>query len=321
MKPRLKSVVRILGWSAAACGGMSGLVLAADVTLNGTVGNSCMYSSITTDALGDVTVACNTGSGGGTTPTISFSPTSYSVTEGQTASIKVVRSGNTTGTDSVGVSVSGGTASNGIDFTQINPTTVTFAPTETVKNVALTTIDDAVVEGNEMVTFALSSPSSGVSLGSTTASATIVDNDTQIGTCPAFPANRIQAAKWLFNGNPGGTAYYFPDPVGQVATQADQWAQQFTITATAPHIMVSLMTHVNAGGAAGKEVAVSACPGDFNVPNACKRSFGSNQSTNILISSGSPTAYCDLPLGTYFLNIRAIGGAGASTLVSSYKLP
>lgn len=321
MKPRLNSILRILGWGAAVCGGASGLVFAADVTLSGATGNSCTYSSITTDASGNVTVECSTGGGGGTSPTIAFSPTSYSVAEGGTRSVTIVRGGDTSGAASVTVTQTGGSASSGPDYTAFTETTVNFtAGDATPKTVTLTTVDDSDVEGNETVVLSLSN-AVGATLGASTATVTITDNDTSNGSCSGtFPADHIQAAGWYVN-SVAGTTVNLPSPYGNTAKPGEPWAQEFTISSAKPHLRINLGYSTQLGGTAAKEITVSACPGDFssNVPSQCRRTLSNSGATNIYIMDGS--AYCDLPPGKYYLNIRAMTSTPASAFVSATQLP
>ncbi|MBN1671729.1 MAG: lamin tail domain-containing protein [Kiritimatiellae bacterium] len=95
-----------------------------------------------------------------------------------TALIGVELSSSSTNTLTVDYAVSGGTASNGVDFS-LEPGTLTFAPGETVRNVTLTILDDVQEEDNETVAFTLSNPGpAGLIVGNPgTHTCTLADND------------------------------------------------------------------------------------------------------------------------------------------------
>jgi len=113
--------------------------------------------------------------------TFSFSAADYSAPENSgTATITVLRQGTSSGTASVQYSTSAGTATPGVDYTQIPLTTLNFADGQTSATFAVTIIDDVASETNETVNLTLSNPSGGFTLGSQqTALLTIVDNETQ----------------------------------------------------------------------------------------------------------------------------------------------
>ncbi len=71
----------------------------------------------------------------------------------------------------------GGTATSGEDHEAVAGGTLTFAPGETEKTVAVTVTGDDVGEGNETVEIRLSGATGGAALGTATGTGTIVDND------------------------------------------------------------------------------------------------------------------------------------------------
>lgn len=101
-----------------------------------------------------------------------------------TITLTVTRTGNTAGTDSVVVQATGGTGTNGAisasDFVALSQT-VTFAPTETTKTVTFTTVADSTREGDETLTVALGTPSTGASIstaaGASSVTLTITNDD------------------------------------------------------------------------------------------------------------------------------------------------
>ena len=124
---------------------------------------------------------------------IQFSTANYTVNEGGlSATISVIRSGDTTGGASVDYStndVSGtnacglvtGAASARCDYITALGTLV-FAPNETAKTITVLVIDDAYFEGTESLGISLSNPA-GAALGPTNvATISIIDNDSVNGT-------------------------------------------------------------------------------------------------------------------------------------------
>lgn len=115
--------------------------------------------------------------GGVVLPTVAFAAASSSGSEATTSvNLAVSLSAAATSAVTVNYAVSGGTASSGADYSLASGT-LTFAPGETAKNIALAIVNDTLVESNETVQVSLSSPG-GATLGSTTVHTyTIVDND------------------------------------------------------------------------------------------------------------------------------------------------
>ena len=99
--------------------------------------------------------------------------------EGDTLKFVVTLALNSTEARSEAVTVdyatSYGTATSA-DFTEAKGT-LTFAASDTEKTVAVVTTEDAVREGNETFTLALSSPSANATIGTATATGTIFDDD------------------------------------------------------------------------------------------------------------------------------------------------
>jgi hypothetical protein len=151
-----------------------------------------------------------------------FSSPNYAVGEnGGFATITVQRVGGLTGTVSVGVSATAGTATPGQDFTPVQMT-LQFAQGETSKTVTVPVAADPYREGNESVSLQLSSPSSLASLGQVRqATLTIVDqmptpavNATPLvqvtaGKAKYNPATGLYRQRVLIH-NPGGQALWGP---------------------------------------------------------------------------------------------------------------
>ena len=117
---------------------------------------------------------------------VNFSPTSYTFSEGAgTVTLTAVRSNGSDGTASVGYSVTGGSASQGTDFT-VSGNFQWADGEDGADSISMVITDDSSVEGNETVSIELTSPV-GVSLGANdTASVTITDNDAAV---PSTPSN------------------------------------------------------------------------------------------------------------------------------------
>jgi hypothetical protein len=110
-------------------------------------------------------------------PAISFTTASSSGSESVTSvNLGVTLSNASTEAVTVNYAISGGTATNGQDYT-FTTGTLTFAPGETSKNVPLSIIDDTIDEPDETVQISLSSPVNGVLGTNPTHTYTILDND------------------------------------------------------------------------------------------------------------------------------------------------
>jgi hypothetical protein len=111
-----------------------------------------------------------------TAPSFQLSAAAYSALESAGAvSVRVVRTGLTTGTNTVQLDTANGTALDGTDYTALTAQIVTFAAGETQKDVNIPVASRAGIQGNRSFSVALSSPSAGA-LGSP-ASATVTLSD------------------------------------------------------------------------------------------------------------------------------------------------
>ncbi|MGN6544918.1 MAG: Calx-beta domain-containing protein, partial [Aureliella sp.] len=96
----------------------------------------------------------------------------------ESATLVVRRTGGTAGAVQAAITIGSGTATNGLDFASDDPITVSFAAGQESVSIPIAIIDDLLVEKAESVTFVLSDPTGGATLGdklSTTL--TILDND------------------------------------------------------------------------------------------------------------------------------------------------
>ncbi len=109
-------------------------------------------------------------------PRLAFGSAAFSLAEGGSVLVPVVRTGPMTGTLTVDVTGVSGTATVNTDFT-ITPGTLTFGPGITKLNVTVAAPEDAVAEGAEQATLQLANPVN-ASLGTPNAATlTIQDNE------------------------------------------------------------------------------------------------------------------------------------------------
>jgi hypothetical protein len=190
-------------WTAASNSNFINVTSGASGTGNGTVALSVLSNGSGVPRVGTVTIA-------GLTlaitqpelvpevPTIGFAQSGFRFSEGAGRALLVVtRTGDQSGTVSVQYKtvedpaavpcfIANGTAYARCDYaTTID--TVTFAPGEASKEIAIPLVDDGHVEGDETVQVTLSQPTGVAVLGTaSTATLTIADNDTSGQPNPIF---------------------------------------------------------------------------------------------------------------------------------------
>ena len=151
------------------------------------------------------------GAGGGA-GSLQFSAATFTVAEnvtGGNATITITRTGGSAGAVGVTFTTSNGTATAPGDYTAVTQT-VTFANGDTAnKTVPIPIVNDTLVEPNETINLALTSPTGGATLGSpNTAVLTITDNDggTTLSASPTTvaPGGTITAT-WSGIANPSTT--------------------------------------------------------------------------------------------------------------------
>ncbi len=166
-------------------------------TTAGTFGFHCeAHGAAGSGMFGTVTVQ-----GGGNTPhpgTLGFSLASYAVNEGAgSATIAVQRLGGADGAVGVHYAATAGSATAGQDFTAVSGTLSWADQDAAAKTFTVPVVNDTVVEPNETVLLALSSPAGGAALDASHSSATLTiqDNDTGGGGGPvAAPSNLTATA-------------------------------------------------------------------------------------------------------------------------------
>ena len=103
---------------------------------------------------------------------LAFGSSAFSVTEGATATITVVRAAGVKGTVTVNYATSGGSATAGSDYTTSSGTLSWADGEQGSKSFSVRTLTDSATEGTETVTLTLSATSGGASIG-TPATATL----------------------------------------------------------------------------------------------------------------------------------------------------
>ena len=112
-----------------------------------------------------------------TIPAVAFASAASSGAESTTpANLEVTLSAASELTVTVAYAVTGGTATGGVDYTLLGTGTLTFVPGDTSETVAITIVDDALDEADEIIEVTLSNPSN-ATLGGAVHTYTILDND------------------------------------------------------------------------------------------------------------------------------------------------
>ena len=107
---------------------------------------------------------------------VQFDPTSYAVTEGETATVTVALNVTSTETVMVDYATADGTAVSPTDYTAVSGT-LSFAPGQLTQSFTVTTIDNTMDDGNRTVQLLLSNPMSATLGAADTAELVIQDNE------------------------------------------------------------------------------------------------------------------------------------------------
>lgn len=137
-------------------------------------------------------------------PTVQFNASNYDISEGGVSVVvTVTRSGDTTIASTVDFASTNGTASQLRDY-EVASGTVTFDVGQTSRTFRVLIVDDVYAESSETVNLTLSNPT-GATLGTqTTATVTILDNDSSGSTSPVsrqFVSNLVGAEEVPPTGN------------------------------------------------------------------------------------------------------------------------
>ena len=218
-------------------------------------------------------------------PFVGFAASTGSIVEaGGAALLSVSLSTPATTNVSVDYAVSGGTATPGADFT-LNSGTLSFAPGELVKTIALTVLDDSTIEAAETVLVSLSN-ATGANMGSQSLhTLSISDDDLPVVSIVANDPNAAEAGL-----DPG----------------------QFTVTRTGPTTSALTVTLNRSGSAiSGTDYAAIASPLSLVIPigqssATLSVTLSSNDSTN----EGPETVIETIaPSGNY-----SVGTPGSATV-------
>ena len=121
--------------------------------------------------------------------------TQFAFEGGQSALVKVIRTGDISGTTSISYASADGTATAGSDYTAVSGT-LNFAPGELSKIITVPIINDNLFEaGNETFTINLSAPTAGAFLTGPTTTVTIDDSDFRPSVSVASSTLRLRRGR------------------------------------------------------------------------------------------------------------------------------
>lgn len=139
-------------------------------------GNETLTATLSANSAGTIGTANGTGTINEDDTAPSFAVAASSATEGGTITFTVTKAGATALAHAVNYASSSGTATQGTDFTGATGT-LNFASGDTTRTFTVNTTQDSSVEGNETLTVTLSGPTAGATIGTATATGTIIDDD------------------------------------------------------------------------------------------------------------------------------------------------
>ena len=222
-------------------------------------------------------------------PSFHFSTSAYTVNEDAgTVSIRVVRSGLTTGTDTVQFDTSDGTAHDQTDYTAKTGFSVQFAPGETQQDVAVNVTDVPGIQPSRTFNVALSNASAGTIVSPSTATVTI--NDTA------------------------------PQNFGQLAFSAATYSFAPVNNQAAPNTLSVTLSRTNGtDGAVSVDVSVAnggtlASPADFNFTSPTTVSLAAGEASKTFTIPLLALADVKLP-GT--INLALSNPQGGATLAGT----
>ena len=182
--------------------------------------------------------------------TLAFSQAEYSISEAaNTATITVVRTGNTNQTVSVDYKTGDDYARAGLDYTAVSGT-LTFAPDETTKTFDIPLLNDALPELNEALTINLSN-AAGIDLGLQNTAKVIIEEDDEL----PFTINRevivsgLAAEGGVFP--PGPTAFDWGQDGTMFIAKLDGTVRVFDGNSLLEKPFIDLSNQVNIGGQRG----------------------------------------------------------------------
>lgn len=209
-----------------------------------------------TVALSSPTGGMTLGSPTGATVTVtdndatSFSIANASVNESAgTVTLTVTKTGASALTHAVNYASAGGSATSGSDFTAVSGT-LTFAPADTSKTFTVSIANDTAYEGNEAFTASLSLPTNGATLGTSSATVTIIDDETP----PSFSinsvfVNEIDGTATLTVTKSGGTIFThnvnYASANGSAVSGTDYTAVSGTLAFTSAQTSQNIVVSIN----------------------------------------------------------------------------
>lgn len=222
---------------------LTGVTLTGSSAVNGGAGSAATVITFGTDQnnqdlFGDTIIR--------TSPTVNLSTsvTSGSETDATVITVTATNSVPVSGNQTLTLAVSGANVTGG-DYTLSNAT-ITIPSGATTGTVTFTVVDDALLEGPETATLTLTSPSNGLTLGSTiTADIAITDNDTfgvtfSKSTVNVAEGGAIDAYTAVLNTQPTGNVTVNVTPNSQVTASTGtltfttaNWNQPQTVTVRA----------------------------------------------------------------------------------------
>jgi hypothetical protein len=205
-----------------------------------------------------------------------------------TASIKVIRTGDVSGTATINFATRDGTATAGSDYTAVSGT-LTFGPGETSKNIAIPIINDNLFEtGDETFTLTLSNPIGGAVLTAPSAGTiSISDNDLKPNISVA-PTTRIA------EGNSG------TQNVAVNVTLSTPSVQTVTVDyATSNDSAVAGSDYVASSGTV--TIPAGSTSATINVPINGDNTVELTETFNVTLSNATNVAFISNPVATVFI--------------------
>ena len=226
----------------------------------------------------------------------------------------------TTGAATIEFATAGGTATAGSDYTAANQT-LSFAAGETVKNITVAITNDAVAEGNETVTVAVSNASTG-SIANNTATATILDNDQSIWSL-ASASNVDEGAGFITytvsrTGATGAATIEFATAGGTATAGSDYTAANQTLSFAAGETSKTVMVAVADDAVAESNETVtavisSASTGNIATGTVTATILDNDQSVWAVASVGN----VDEGAGSITYTVSRTGATDAATIAFS----
>ena len=184
---------------------------------------------------------------------VSFAITSDGgVTEGAASVFTVTKTGTATGSISVNYASASGTATSGSDFTASSGT-LTFAASETSKTISVPTADDSSVESPEDFHVDLSGATGGASITTTSATATINDNDVTPPSFSVADANVVEGTPLVFTiirsgSSSGSYSLSYATANGTAVTPSDYVAASGTLAFASGEMSKTVSVTTNVQG-------------------------------------------------------------------------